>query len=103
MAFQCTFCVARFHCARDLDEHRHSQHSQPEEMARQTYQNELALAGEVTSLLRTIVDFGHNPVGQVHVELMEVFLELLLQILTRLRQLILRSRSHFHQRWQRYH
>ena len=103
MSFQCTFCAASFHCARDLDEHRRTQHPQPEEMARQTYQGELALAGEVTTLLRTMVDFGHNPYGQVHVELMEVFLELLLQILTRLRQLILRSRDHFHQRWHRYH
>ena len=103
MAFQCSFCVARFHCARDLDEHHQAQHSQPREMSRQAFQDELALAGEVTSLLRTMVDFSRNPFGQVHVELMEVFLELLLQILTRLRHLILGSRSDNHQRWQRYH
>ena len=103
MPFQCTFCVAIFHCARDLEEHCRAQHNQLEDLARHSYEGELALAGEVMMLLQTMVDFGRNPYGQLHVELMEVFLTLLLQILTRLRDLILESREYFHRRWQRYH
>ena len=103
MPYQCTFCAATFHCARDLEGHYQIQHPQSMELSRLSYRNELSLSNEITMLLRTMVDFSRNPHGQIHVELMEVFLDLVLQLLNRLRNLISISMDYFHQRWQRYH
>ena len=92
-----------FHCARDLEGHYQIQHPQPVELSRLSYRSELSLSNEITMLLRTMVDFSRNPHGQIHVELMEVFLDLVLQLLNRLLNLISISSDYFHQRWQRYH
>ena len=73
------------------------------ELSRPSFLYELSLGHEITMLLQTMVDFSNTPYGQLHVELMEVYHDLLLRVLNRLLFLIRRSTDHFHSRWERYH